>query len=50
MRGIFLSFRRERKNRRLAGGAERIRNPGVARSLAEGKPPRVLEKFRVEIR
>src|SRR5713226_4944004 len=35
---------------RLCGGARGIRNAGVARSICEGKPARVLEKLRAEIR
>ena len=35
---------------RLLAGARGIRNVGVARNLCEGKPTRVLEKFRVKVR
>ena len=46
---VLSGARRHRVSVRLPAGAGWIRNDGVARRLSEGKPKRVLEKFRLEI-
>src|ERR1035437_2161799 len=45
----FRVFCREGEYRGLFGGARGIRNAAVARSVPEGKPAQLLEKFPVEI-
>ena len=49
MRGFSANPAKNPRRRDLGGGAERLRTVAVARSLSEGKRPRVLRIFRLEI-